>query len=195
MLQIMSLLATFLAGKYNKSPYQISSLAVLEQIWSSSRKILAAVTAGLTGSLLVVAGILVSVYEMTSQYDVAGEVIFTSTLASFMFIAVFGAACIALGFYFLQRPVKELPVQQYKAPRPSLIQTALTTFIEEMQKPSTAAMYEDDWLSPSPRRLARRAARESRREERAMRRLRKESEKYGPAEPAALPPAPPEFLH
>ncbi|WP_413291376.1 hypothetical protein [Bdellovibrio sp. HCB337] len=100
-MQWLSLLVSFLLGKFNSSrPPSLKETAreILEEVAYKSRKPAALLLAGVIGILILCGGFFMSVLELTTQYDREGIVRFTATLGAGLFLVVVPLGALIWGF-------------------------------------------------------------------------------------------------
>lgn len=96
MLKIISLVVSFFLGRYDQT-FKKSTLILIDQFITKSRKLFIFTTVLGVSSMLLVAGLLTAIFQSTSQYDRQGFITFNSTiLAGLILIAIASIALITM---------------------------------------------------------------------------------------------------
>lgn len=141
MWRLVSLAISFFAGRLH-SIAGPSIADMLEQVWMNARSLFSAAITCVLGSLILTAGVLVSVFEIAQQYDYTGNVVFTATLASFCVVSCVGLIVVAFAVRALQNPVHQnifKEFRNYQAPQPSMVESLIQTVAQEINKLADAS--------------------------------------------------------
>lgn len=141
MLKILALVLSFFLGRYEQS-FKKSTLILIDQFIAKSRKLFMFLTALGIMALLFTSGVVISLLQMTYQFDHQGYIASNTTLmmgisliviTSIVFMALFSSSAWASRFK------KEVLVEHKEAPNksehhPSAFEQALTVLIQEFTK-------------------------------------------------------------
>lgn len=92
-MQMLALILSFIFGRMNKqtSSLKDSALEIFEDVIHRSRKVVALTLAALAMLIFFCGGLFISIFNATSQFDQAGYVQFTATLAAGIVLVLLGA--------------------------------------------------------------------------------------------------------
>lgn len=141
MLKILSLVVSFFLGRYDMT-FKKSTLILIDQFITKSRKLFIFTTLlGIT-SLLFVSGLLMAIYQMTSQYDSRGYIAMNSSLATGLVLA--GLSLLTLLGLFsatawetrFKQQIVPAPQPKHKttSEAPNAFEQALTMLVTEFVK-------------------------------------------------------------
>lgn len=155
-MQWLSLLISFLVGKFNNShrpSLKESVYSIVEEAVLKSRKPVALLLGGLASVLILCGGIFISILDLTRQYDQAGFVQFTATLGAGLALVVLTLGAFAWIFMSAWPGAKERAaekrLQEEQAPREaSTLEQALATLVLDFVK--EREQKRDQTLHPVP---------------------------------------------
>lgn len=140
MLKILSLVVSFFLGRYEMT-FKKGTLILIDQFITKSRKLFIFTTLlGIT-SLLFVSGLLMTIYQMTSQYDSRGYIAINSSLITGVVLATLSLVTL-LGLFsatawetrFKQQIVPAQQSKQKPSETPNPFEQALTMLVTEFVK-------------------------------------------------------------
>ncbi|MGE0633703.1 MAG: hypothetical protein AB7O96_14915 [Pseudobdellovibrionaceae bacterium] len=154
MWRFLTLIGSFMIGKLATSAGP-TTIQVIEQTWQTVRGYFSAAIVCLISTIVLTGGLLVSLHEMTQQYDFAGAVLFTSTLISFLAVSVLSAIGVTISVRKMRSPIyKNLVHNMQTQNHPSLPDMIMQTIIGELgrfnQQRAAAASAASPPPSPYP---------------------------------------------